>query len=612
MVTLVAVPIAARADVPPGGRDDARRGRGRRRWTGRRRRSCAPTAGASTRARLTDAELLRLAEESGEQIAIWDERPDKPYDRATTAGPPDRRRAGGARRHRPRCAALALLPDVAIRVRDAGRGGFIIDIRGARKERPVRVLIDGVSVSDPYYGTFDVSTIPITDIVEIRVSTSARVAARRPGRPRRRIEVHTRDAIGARLVAHAPGARHPAHRRAPRPPRRTALRPHLAIRGCRPPRRGGSASSSCRCAMATLGERPRATTGALRLEYRRGQRGSPATASSTTAATCRRQRRNRRPPPSRLHRSRDLGPRGRSPATSGGARSSSTAGPGPTAHRRRSRFRDAALREVVTAEDLRALRIGGTALATRPRPGSPAGSPPSPSITSAPPSTPPPPCARAGRGRHHRHRGRRAAPRYEDGPVRGGDGAGGLAIPLGLDAAPWPEAKVTGRWRGSAPARRAAGDGRAQGAHADPRERATRSRGRPELAPELATLGEVRLVATPRDGVALELSPYWRRSTGTVVAGADGRRGCHLGTTDVRGVDASARARVPGAGDVLELGGSASSPPPAPATRRATRGATIRSTSCPAIAATPGPASPRTPRSRWWRASATAARRSIG
>ena len=54
-------------------------------------------------------------------------------------------------------------------VRDGGRGGFNVDVRGARKGA-VSVLVDGVSVTDPYYGTFDVSTIPITDIVQIRVS----------------------------------------------------------------------------------------------------------------------------------------------------------------------------------------------------------------------------------------------------------------------------------------------------------------------------------------------------------------------------------------------------------------------------------------------------------
>ncbi len=543
VVTLVAVP-AARADVPPGGRDDADEVADADDGRGGAGDGPAPTAGVDT-TRLTDAELLRLAEESGEQIEIWDERPDKPYDRDTQV-----RLTGdelAARGATDLATALALLPDV--NVRDAGRGGFIIDIRGARKGA-VRVLIDGVSVSDPYYGTFDVSTIPITDIVEIRVSTSAQSPLDGPGGPGGVIEVHTRDAIGARLVvtrlvsdtlptfgASATG--------------RTALRPHLAIR------LSTAASWGLRefelPAMATLGERKRATTGALRLEYRRGQRRIAADGFVDD--------RRYVPPPNEqsatatiLYIDRETSARAQ---VAGDERRGALQLHGRAwAHglTRRSRyFRDAALTEVVTAEDLRALRIGGTALATRP-------------------------VARVARWiaavtvDHERatvdattatsaleSRGdttviaAAAGAQYEDGPVRV-DGAGGLAIPLGLDAAPWPEAKVTGRWRPLQPVELQATVAR-KGRTPTLRERYDALSGNPELAPELATLGEVRLVATPRDGVALELSPYWRRSTGTVVAGADGRL-TNLGTTDVRGVDASARARVPGTGDALELGGS--------------------------------------------------------
>src|SRR5688572_19121410 len=86
---------------------------------------------------LTDEDLLRLAEEQAEVIEIWDERPDKPYDRDTQV-----RLTGEelARRGATDLAsALALIPE--INVREVGRGGFNIDIRGARKGA-VRVLID--------------------------------------------------------------------------------------------------------------------------------------------------------------------------------------------------------------------------------------------------------------------------------------------------------------------------------------------------------------------------------------------------------------------------------------------------------------------------------------
>ncbi|HMG54770.1 MAG TPA: Plug domain-containing protein, partial [Kofleriaceae bacterium] len=151
----------------------------------------APAAGAA--AQLSDAALARLAE--GESIEIFDERPDKPFDRDT-----ELRLTGAelaARGATDLATALALLPEID--VRDAGRGGYNIDIRGARKGA-VGILIDGVLVTDPYYGTFDVSTIPITDIVQIRVATTPQSPIDGPGGPGGVIEVHTRDAIGAQLV----------------------------------------------------------------------------------------------------------------------------------------------------------------------------------------------------------------------------------------------------------------------------------------------------------------------------------------------------------------------------------------------------------------------------
>ena len=114
--------------------------------------AAAPAPAPVDLGKLTDAQLLELAEREGETIEIWDERPDKPFDRDTEV-----RLTGEELAQRGAtdlASALALLPDVS--VRDAGRGGFNVDIRGARKGA-VRVLVDGVSVTDPYYGTFDVA-----------------------------------------------------------------------------------------------------------------------------------------------------------------------------------------------------------------------------------------------------------------------------------------------------------------------------------------------------------------------------------------------------------------------------------------------------------------------
>ena len=130
-----------------------------------------------------------------ETIEVFDERPDKPFDRDTEVRMTGEEAA--ARGAVDLATALDLLPDVD--VRDGGRGGFNIDIRGARKGA-VSVLIDGVLVSDPYYGTFDISTIPITDIVQIRMSTTSQSPIDGPGGPGGVIEVLTRDAIGPQLV----------------------------------------------------------------------------------------------------------------------------------------------------------------------------------------------------------------------------------------------------------------------------------------------------------------------------------------------------------------------------------------------------------------------------
>jgi outer membrane cobalamin receptor len=152
-----------------------------------------PGTSATATGELSDTDLQKLAEQ--EVVEIFDERPTKPFDRDTEV-----RLTGdelAARGATDLGTALALLNDVS--VRDAGRGGFNIDIRGARKGA-VSIFIDGVLVSDPYYGTFDVSSIPITDIVQIRVATTPQSPIDGPGGPGGVIEVHTRDAIGSQVV----------------------------------------------------------------------------------------------------------------------------------------------------------------------------------------------------------------------------------------------------------------------------------------------------------------------------------------------------------------------------------------------------------------------------
>ncbi|HEY4176916.1 MAG TPA: TonB-dependent receptor plug domain-containing protein [Kofleriaceae bacterium] len=94
-------------------------------------------------------------------------------------------------------AALRLIPELV--VRDDGRGGFDVDIRGSHGGR-VAVFIDGIQVANAYDGGFDVQTIPITDIASIRVSATPLSPLAGAGGTGGVIEVFTRDASGPQVV----------------------------------------------------------------------------------------------------------------------------------------------------------------------------------------------------------------------------------------------------------------------------------------------------------------------------------------------------------------------------------------------------------------------------
>ncbi len=481
-----------------------------------------------------DEALLAQAEADAEVIELWDERPDKPFDRDTEI-----RLTGEelARRGATDLAtALALLPDV--NVRDAGRGGWIIDIRGARKGA-VRVLIDGVSVSDPYYGTFDVSTIPITDIEQIRVSTAPGSPLDGPGAPGGVVEVHTRDAIGRRAVtarltadslptfgASATG--------------RTALAPDLALR----------LSTSATWGMrdftlptrSEIGEDRRATTGALRLEHRHGPRRLALDAFVDD--------RHYLPPPNQESATANILVIDRESTARVQATYDDEVGKTQVQGRawahamaRRSRyFRDAELTDVATGEDLAALRVGGLGLVTRAFrkdwrwvasatidheraevDAMTAG----PVLHSEGGAT----LLEAAAGIQYARRTVRV------------DAAIGAAAPIGLGADPWPEAKLVVRGR-PIPAIEVVATAARKGRTPTLRERFDSLSGNPALGPELASHGELRVIATPADGVRLEVAPFWRRTTGSVVADPMTNQLVNLGQLDVRGVDVAARLRL--------------------------------------------------------------------
>jgi outer membrane receptor protein involved in Fe transport len=488
----------------------------------------------------TDEELLRMAEE-GEVIVVWAERPNKPFDRDTRVRLTGEELA--ARGATDLATALALLPDVS--VRDVGRGGFNIDIRGARKGA-VRVLVDGVSVSDPYYGTFDVSTIPVTDIVEIRVSTAPASPIDGPGGPGGVIEVHTRDAIGARLIVGRvtsdtmPTLGASATGRAP-------LADHLALR-LSLSSLFGMTEYDTPADGVTIDEQRRAATGTFRLEYRDGARRAVVDGFADT-------RRYVSPPSDELATAlvllidRETTGRisvavddelGSDPALQIQAQSWLHA-----TSRVSRNFRDFELDDEANSEDLTSVRAGGMALATRPiglhwrwvasahldheratvknrnmMTGATTVTEGDATLTET-----------------------AAGAQFEHGPVRV-DGAAGLAAPIGLGASPWPEAKLAAKYRPFAPLELEA-IGARKGRVPSLRERYEGIDGNMSLDPEMAWHGEVRVTGHPVEDVDLVAAPYYRKTTGTVKLDPDDGIGLiNLGELHVRGVDLDARARL--------------------------------------------------------------------
>ena len=214
-----------------------------------------------------DAFFLELAESSDEVIVVFSERPEKPFERDT-----ELRITQETLRKRSITSvadALALLPDV--RVRAAGRGGQQVGIRGARRGS-IKILIDGVPISDPYFGNIDLSSIPVTDIVQIRVSKIPASPIDGTGGPGGVIEIHTRDAYGDAKaygqvqVQSVPEGLISATARTP-------LAGNWYVRGSATARIGRQQYSVSQADEPTsFNEGRNQFAGALRLEYRKGER----------------------------------------------------------------------------------------------------------------------------------------------------------------------------------------------------------------------------------------------------------------------------------------------------------------------------------------------------
>jgi outer membrane receptor protein involved in Fe transport len=459
----------------------------------------APAAGVS------DAALARLAE--GESIEIFDERPDKPFDRDTEV-----RLTGAelaARGAVDLATALALLPDVT--VRDAGRGGFNIDVRGARKGA-VSVLIDGVLVTDPYYGTFDVSTIPITDIVQIRVATTPQSPIDGPGGPGGVIEVHTRDAIGPQMVIGRMTADSlPSFGMTGTA--RVALARHLALRmsasglgGARDLELPGGAA---------VGEERHAVTGSGRLEYRDGERRIAVDGFLDD--------RHYVSPPSDTTRSSilliDRETTARASAKANDKIGSLQLQAGVWTHYldRRSRlFADAAMTSEQQLEYLKALRSGAMVLATRPfwR-----------EFRWAASTTVDFEKVAVSNIANQTVRGKSmllepaADLQFERGGFRA-DLAAGVAIPFGVNTSPWPEGKAVARYRPLHELELTA-TGAYKGRVPSLREWFDTATGNPDLGPERIAHAELRAVGHVEDRVHVEVAPYYKRSTGTIRSSVD-------------------------------------------------------------------------------------------
>ncbi|HEY5927873.1 MAG TPA: TonB-dependent receptor plug domain-containing protein, partial [Kofleriaceae bacterium] len=473
---------------------------------------------------LSDEELAELAE--GEVVEIYDERPDKPFDRDT-----DVRLTGeelAARGAVDLASALELLPDVS--VRDAGRGGFNVDIRGARKGS-VSVLIDGVLVSDPYYGTFDVSTIPITDIVQIRMSAAPQSPIDGPGGPGGVIEVLTRDAIGSQLViARATSDTLPSFSVAGSA--RVALTRRLALRLSAT---GLAGTRDFDVASGSLDENRYATTGSARLEYR--------SAAARLALDAFLDNRHYVSPPSDtssiLLIDRETTMRA---LTKGDIKRDKLQLQGfafvQHLSRRSRNFMDAAMTVEQRVEDLSALRVGGQTLATHPI-GKDARWVASASMA--------------------RDSGRTevgtlvttgdlaiaeaaAALQYEKATMRL-DGAAGAAVPIGVGADPWPEGKLTAKWRPAYGPVELIATAARKGRVPSLRERFDASfGGNAGLGPEHVTHGELRAVGEIKDQFRVEVAPYYRHTTG-VIRNVMGQLQ-NLDELDFYGIDTSGRVYV--------------------------------------------------------------------
>ena len=495
--------------------------------------STEPTAPA-----LTDQQLLEQS--LAETVEIFDERADKPFDRDTEVRLTGEQLA--ARGAVDLGTALALLPDVT--VRDAGRGGFNIDIRGGRKGE-VAIMIDGVPITDPYVGTFDVSTIPITDIVQIRVSTTPQSPIDGPNGSGGVVEVLTRDAIGTQVVvARLTSDTLPTF--GVTGTARAAITAHTALRLSASGLSGAYDYNID--GVHKVGQDRRQASGAGRFEYRDGDRRLVVDGFLDD--------RHYLQDPGDVPYLYTLTDRESSQRISAkfddriGKLQLQAEGWVHELERRTRIYMDPLFQDQLLLENLRATRSGGQILVTRPiakdwrwaasvvvdhetatdvLEGA--------ALKTATGSTTELETA--------------GDIQYEHGKIRG-DFSAGVAFPFGTpNTSPWPEAKLDVKYKPMQELQISTTLGR-KGRVPSLNERYDPVQGNPNLGAQQTDHFEVRAIET-RDKLRLELAPFYRFQTGTIMS--DPNLKGQFGPVDdltIYGIDAIGRVRVH---ELIEIGG---------------------------------------------------------
>jgi len=474
---------------------------------------------------------------NAEAIEIYDERPDKPFDRDTEVRLTGEQLA--ARGAVDLGTALALLPDVT--VRDAGRGGTNIDIRGARKGA-VTIFIDGVLVSDPYYGTFDVSSIPITDIVQIRVSTTPQSPIDGPGGPGGVVEVLTRDAIGPQLeIVRLTADTLPSL--GATATSRVALAPHWGLRV------SGSGNAAFHDYLLpdnlpNLPGQSHYATGAGRVEYRDGK--------TRLVIDGYIDERHYLSEPSDDDPTQSLLLVDREATKRASAKLDTQVDQwqlqGETwlyhLYRRSLFFTKDTFADESSLEDLTAFRSGGQVLATRPIAKewrvAASGTLDFDDVDVKD--------IKGDETKASTTVGELAADgQYEHRTVRV-DGSAGVALPfVYAGASPWPEGKLNAKWRPNFGSLELDATIARKGRIPSLRERFDPTTGNPSLGPEMADHFEVRAIEQLNDRLRIELAPFYKHTTGTVRSSpnpADDGRLINLGVLDLYGLDLIGRVTI--------------------------------------------------------------------